>query len=175
MIKKFNKITPKLPKKNNFFIAENSTLLGKVILEEMVSIWYGAVLRGDNEQILIKRGTNIQDNSVLHTDMGYPLQIGYNCTIGHLCILHGCLIGNNTLIGMGSIIMNGVQIGENCLIGAGSLITEGKKIEDNSLVIGRPAKAVRVLSNDEIDSISQSALSYQNKFIEHISVKETKL
>ena len=170
MIIKFKGYTPKIPENKNYFLAENTTLIGDIVLEENVSIWFGSVLRGDNEKITIKQGTNIQDNCVLHTDMGFPLKIGSGCTIGHMSILHGCLIGNNTLIGMGSIIMNGVEIGDNCLIGAGSLITEGKKIKNNSLVVGRPAKIIREISEVEIDRISESSLGYQKKFVEYNSV-----
>lgn len=167
MIITFNKLKPLLPINENFFIAENATLIGNVKLDEEVSIWFGSVLRGDNDEIVIKRGTNIQDNSVLHTDLGFPLKIGSNCTIGHMSILHGCEIGDNTLIGMGSIIMNGAEIGKNCLIGAGSLITEGKKIKDNSLVMGRPAKMIRNLTNHEIKGIEASSVAYQKKFVEY--------
>ena len=167
MIIKYNKKEPILPINGNFYVAKNSTLIGDVNIGEEVSIWFGAVLRGDNDKILISKGTNIQDNSVLHTDLGFPLKIGSNCTIGHMSILHGCIIGNNTLIGMGSVIMNGAKIGKNCLIGAGSLVTEGKKIKDNSLVMGRPAKIIRDLSKHEIKGIENSSIAYQKKFVEY--------
>ncbi len=167
MIIKFNKKKPILPKNENFYIAKNATLIGNVNIYEKVSIWFGAVLRGDNDEILIQRGTNIQDNSVLHTDLGFPLKVGSNCTIGHMSLLHGCIIGDNTLIGMGSIIMNGAEIGKNCLIGAGSLVTEGKKIKDNSLVMGRPAKIIRDLSKHEIKGIENSSITYQKKIVEY--------
>jgi carbonic anhydrase/acetyltransferase-like protein (isoleucine patch superfamily) len=126
---------PQLPD-GFYYVAESAQVIGNVILQEGVGIWFGAVLRGDNEPITVGTGSNIQENCVLHTDMGYPLVIGQGCTIGHSAILHGCTIGNNSLVGMGATVLNGAQIGENCLIGAGALVTEGKVIPDNSLVMG---------------------------------------
>ncbi|MCL4116491.1 UNVERIFIED_CONTAM: hypothetical protein GTU68_046068 [Idotea baltica] len=135
--------------------------MGKVTIHGGVGIWFGAVARGDNEMITIGAGTNIQENSVLHTDMGFPLSIGENCTIGHKAILHGCTIGNNSLIGMGASVMNGAVIGENCLIGAGAMVTEGKVIPDGSLVIGAPGKVARELDAQSIQMLTASALNYQ--------------
>ena len=142
------------------FVADSAEVIGNVVIEEDVSIWFGAVLRGDNEPIRIGRATNIQDLCMLHTDPGAPLSIGAGCTIGHRAILHGCSIGDNTLVGMGAIVLNGARIGNDCLIGAGALVTEGKVIPDGSLVLGMPAKPVRQLSADEIDGLRRSAAHY---------------
>lgn len=154
-------VSPRLPDGNDFWIAPNATLIGNVVLEAGASIWFGAVLRGDNEALLIGAGSNVQDNSVLHTDMGFPLTIGRNCTVGHKAILHGCTIGDTTLIGMGATILNGARIGSHCLVGARALITEGKEIPDGSLVIGAPARVVRTLSEAELKELAASALNYQ--------------
>ena len=125
---------------DNFYIAPNATVLGQVELGEDVSVWFGAVIRGDVEKIIIGKGSNIQDLSVLHVDPGSPIIIGENVTVGHKVMLHGCTIGNNSLIGINSVILNNVEIGNNCLIGANTLLTEGTKIPDNSLVMGSPGK-----------------------------------
>ena len=162
-IYQLNGHSPRLPEKDNFWIASDAVIVGNVFIGDLVSVWFGAKIRGDNEEITIKSGTNIQENSVLHTDMGYPICVGANCTIGHRSILHGCKIQENTLIGMGAIILNGVKIGRNCLIGAGSLITEGKEIPEGSLVLGSPGKVVRNLKKSEIDDLKKSALIYQSK------------
>jgi carbonic anhydrase/acetyltransferase-like protein (isoleucine patch superfamily) len=142
------------------WIAPTAVLVGKVVVEEDVGIWFGVVARGDNETILIGARSNVQENVVLHTDMGYPLTIGRNCTIGHKAMLHGCTIGDNTLVGMGATILNGASIGRNCLIGAGALVTEGKTIPDGSLVIGAPGKVVRTLGDEEIEGLTRSADAY---------------
>jgi carbonic anhydrase/acetyltransferase-like protein (isoleucine patch superfamily) len=142
------------------WVAESATVIGDVTLEEDASIWFGAVLRGDNEPVRIGRGSNIQDACVLHTDPDYPLVIGAGCTIGHRAILHGCTIGENSLVGMGATVLNGARIGRNCLIGAASLITEGKEIPDNSLVVGAPGKVVRQLTDAEIAGLRRSAEHY---------------
>ena len=143
------------------WVAETAVLVGKVVLEDDASIWFGATLRGDNEEIRIGRGSNIQENSVLHTDMGYPLTIGANCTIGHKAMLHGCTIGEGSLIGMGATVLNGAKIGKGCLIGACALITEGKEIPDGSLVMGAPGKMIRVLDAETRARLIASALGYQ--------------
>ena len=143
------------------WVADTAVLIGKVVLEADTSIWFGAVLRGDNEEIRIGRGSNVQENSVLHTDMGSPLTIGADCTIGHKAMLHGCTIGDGTLIGMGATVLNGAKIGKGCLIGAGALITEGKEIPDGSLVMGAPGKVVRALDADAQQRLLQSARGYQ--------------
>ena len=146
-------ISPVLPDDDNYWIAHDANVIGNVVLNRLTSVWFGATIRGDNEEITIGSGSNIQENSVLHTDLGFPLKIGENCTIGHKAMLHGCIINNNTLIGMGATILNGAVIGENCLIGAGSLIPEGKVIPPGSLVMGVPGKVIRELDLSSIESI----------------------
>ena len=143
------------------WIAPDANLIGRVIVEEGASVWFCATLRGDNEPITLGAGSNIQENCVLHTDMGYPLTIGAGCTIGHKVMLHGCTIGDNSLIGMGATVLNGAKIGKNCLIGAGALITEGKEIPDGSLVMGVPGKVVRELDAAAIEGLRKSARGYQ--------------
>ena len=143
------------------WIAPGCYVIGDVSLEAKTSVWFGTTLRGDNERITIGAGTNVQENSVMHTDMGFPLRIGAGCTIGHKVMLHGCTIGENTLIGIGAIVLNGAVIGKNCLIGAGALITEGKHIPDGSLVMGAPGKVVRELDETAIEGLRRSALNYQ--------------
>lgn len=143
------------------WVADTAVLIGKVVLEEDANVWFGAVLRGDNEEIRVGRGSNVQENSVLHTDMGYPLTIGANCTIGHKAMLHGCTIGDGSLIGMGATLLNGSKIGKGCLIAAGALITEGKEIPDGSLVMGAPGKVVRVLDEEARMRLLMSARGYQ--------------
>ena len=159
----FKEFQPIFPESNNFWTADNATIIGKVEIREKVSIWFGAVLRGDNELIFIDEGSNIQENCVLHTDMGYPLTVQSNCTIGHGVILHGCIVKESSLIGMGSIILNGAEIGRNCIVGAGSLITEKKIIPDGVLVMGSPARVIRKLKADEINGIKKAASIYQEK------------
>jgi carbonic anhydrase/acetyltransferase-like protein (isoleucine patch superfamily) len=143
------------------WIAKTAVLIGKIVVEDAASVWFGAVLRGDNEEIRVGSGSNIQENCVLHTDMGYPLTIGANCTIGHKAMLHGCTIGEGSLIGMGATVLNGAKIGKGCLIGAGALITEGKEIPDGSLVMGAPGKVVRQLDMAALARLIRSAESYQ--------------
>jgi len=143
------------------FVAPGCYVIGKVVLEAGSSVWFGSTLRGDNETITLGVGSNIQENCVLHTDIGYPLTIGKGCTIGHKVMLHGCSIGDNSLIGMGATVLNGAKIGNNCLIGAGALITEGKEIPDGSLVMGVPGKVVRALDEEAIEGLRKSALGYQ--------------
>lgn len=143
------------------WIAPDANLIGRIVIEEGASVWFGATLRGDNEEIRVGAGSNVQENSVLHTDMGYPLTIGAGCTIGHKAMLHGCTIGENSLIGMGATVLNGAKIGKNCLIGANALITEGKEIPDGSLVMGAPGKVARALDDTAIEGLRRSALGYQ--------------
>ncbi len=143
------------------WIAPDANLIGKVVIEAGASVWFGATLRGDNEEIRVGTGSNVQENSVLHTDMGYPLTIGANCTIGHKATLHGCTIGDGSLIGMGATLLNGCRIGRGCLIGAGALITEGKEIPDGSLVMGAPGKIMRVLDETAQARLLASAEGYQ--------------
>lgn len=142
------------------WIAPTAVLIGQIIVGEGVGIWFGSALRGDNEPITVGDNTNIQENCVMHTDPGYPLTIGEGCTIGHKAMLHGCKIGNNSLIGMGATVLNGAIIGENCLIGAGALVPEGKNIPDNSLVVGVPGKVIRTLDDDAIQALKISAQHY---------------
>ncbi|MEZ5926454.1 MAG: gamma carbonic anhydrase family protein [Hyphomicrobiaceae bacterium] len=149
-----------LPGSGRFWIAPTAVLIGRVVLEEDSSVWFGAVLRGDNEPIRLGARSNIQEGCVLHTDMGFPLSIGEDCTIGHMAMLHGCTIGANSLVGIGAIILNGARIGRNCLIGAHALVTEGKEIPDNSLVMGAPGKVVRTLDQAAVEGLTQSAAHY---------------
>lgn len=153
---------PQTPADGDFWIAPDANVIGRVVLETASSVWFCATLRGDNEMITVGQGTNIQESCVLHTDMGYPLTIGQNCTIGHKVMLHGCTIGDSSLIGMGAVVLNGARIGNNCLIGAGALITEGREIPDGSLVMGAPGKVVRQLDAAAIAGLRKSAQSYQN-------------
>ena len=148
------------PEKGQYWIAPNACVIGKVRLELNASIWFGAVLRGDNELIHIGEGSNIQDGSVLHTDMGYPLTVGTGCTIGHMAMIHGAVIEENCLIGIGATVLNGAKIGANSLIGAHALIPEGKEIPPGSLVIGAPGRVVRQLNGDEIGKLKWSARHY---------------
>ncbi|MEM9670612.1 MAG: gamma carbonic anhydrase family protein [Pseudomonadota bacterium] len=157
-------VTPKVPSSDRYWVAENATVLGNVTLMEDSSIWFNAVLRGDNEPIIIGERSNIQDGSVLHTDPGCPLTVGQNVTVGHMAMLHGCAIGNNSLVGIGAIILNRAVIGENCLIGAHALIPEGKVIPDNSLVVGAPGKVVRSLSDTDRAMLSTNAQVYVNNW-----------
>ncbi len=153
-------ISPELPEEGAYWIAPDAAVIGKVKLERMASVWFGAVIRGDNDLITIGENSNVQDGSVLHTDAGIPLVIGRNCTIGHKAILHGCTIGENTLIGMGAVILNRARIGSNCLIGANALITEGKVIPDNSLVMGQPGKIAGELNEETRSRLPKSAEGY---------------
>ncbi|MGB8815204.1 MAG: gamma carbonic anhydrase family protein [Paracoccaceae bacterium] len=159
MIYVLDGVTPELHLDS--WVAADANLIGKVVLEAGASVWFGATLRGDNEEIRVGAGSNVQENCVLHTDMGFPLRIGANCTIGHKAMLHGCVIGEGTLIGMGATILNGARIGRGCLIGAGALITEGKEIPDGSLVMGAPGKVVRSLDAEAQARLLASALGYQ--------------
>ncbi|MBY5736180.1 gamma carbonic anhydrase family protein [Rhizobium leguminosarum] len=152
--------TPKLPSAGLYWIAPDANIIGQIELGENVGIWFGAVLRGDNEPITVGEGTNIQEGVMVHTDMGFPLTIGNGCTIGHNAILHGCTIGDNTLIGMGATILNGAKIGNNCLVGANALVTEGKEFPDNSMIVGAPARVVRVLDDAAVTAIRRSAENY---------------
>jgi carbonic anhydrase/acetyltransferase-like protein (isoleucine patch superfamily) len=155
-------ISPLTPADGDFWVAPNAQIIGKVALKSGSSVWFGVVMRGDNELITLGEGSNIQDNSVLHTDMGFPLRIGRDCTIGHRVMLHGCTLGDNTLIGMGATILNGAVIGDNCLIGAGALITEGKVIPDGSLVVGMPGKVVRMLDAAAVEGLAMAARGYRS-------------
>lgn len=149
--------------RGDHYIAPNATVIGAVVLEHEVSVWFNAVVRGDNDLITIGPRSNVQDGAVLHTDPGIPLTIGRDCTIGHMAMLHGCTIGEGSLIGIKSVILNHAKIGRNCLIGANSLITEGKEIPDRSLVVGSPGKVVRQLSDEEVAFLLWNAEGYVEK------------
>jgi carbonic anhydrase/acetyltransferase-like protein (isoleucine patch superfamily) len=153
-------IVPDLPPAGQYWIAPNAIVVGRIRLERDASVWFGATLRGDNELILIGEASNVQDGCVMHTDMGAPLTVGANCTIGHQAILHGCTVGDNSLVGMGATVLNHVQIGRNCLIGANALIPEGKVIPDNSLVMGAPGKVVREVTPEMAEQLTRAAQSY---------------
>ena len=148
----------------DYFIADNATVIGSVIVNNNVSIWFNAVIRGDNEPISIGENTNIQDGVVVHTDEGFPMFIGRGVTVGHVAMLHGCNIGNNSLIGINAVILNNAKIGNNCIIGANSLIPEGKEIPDGSLVLGSPGRIIRNVTEDEIKSLKLSAEHYVQNF-----------
>jgi carbonic anhydrase/acetyltransferase-like protein (isoleucine patch superfamily) len=157
-------LVPKTPASGNFWVAPNAAVIGKVTLLENAAVWFGATVRGDVEDIIIGENSNVQDNAVLHADPGAKLTIGTNCTIGHLVQLHGCTIGDNTLIGIGSVILNRARIGKNCLIGAKTLIGEGKEIPDNSLVMGAPGKVIRTLDEGMAEILKASAAHYVNNW-----------
>ncbi len=153
-------VRPQLPEGGRVWIAGNATLIGRVVLGEDVSIWFNAVLRGDNDPIVIGDRSNIQDGAVLHTDIGKPLTVGTGCTVGHGAILHGCTVGDNSLIGMGATVLNGARIGANSIVGANALVAEGKEFPDFSLIVGVPAKVVRRLDPDIVATLKASAAGY---------------
>lgn len=144
----------------DYWVADSASVVGNVLLKQDASVWFNAVLRGDNELITVGEGSNVQDGSVLHTDPGYPLEIGPHVTIGHKVMLHGCQIGEGSLIGINAVVLNGAKIGKNCLIGANALITEGKEIPDNSMVLGSPGKVVKTLAPEQAEAIRIGAAHY---------------
>ena len=152
--------TPTLPAEDRHWIAPDANVIGQVILGEDVGIWFGCVLRGDTEHMTVGEGSNIQDLSVLHADVGQPLSIGRHVTVGHKVMLHGCTIGDESLIGIGAVVLNGARIGKNCLVGAGALVTEGKEFPDGSLIVGSPARVARQLTPEQIEGLRQSAQHY---------------
>ncbi|HZJ11152.1 MAG TPA: gamma carbonic anhydrase family protein [Methyloceanibacter sp.] len=156
--------SPEFPADGLYWVAETASVIGRVRLQSDVSIWWGAVLRGDNEWIDIGTRSQIQDNATLHTDPGFPLTIGKDCVIGHNVVLHGCSIGDNSLIGMGTTVLNGAKIGANCLVGANALITEGKEFPDNSVILGAPAKAVRETDDKARAMIARGADVYVRRW-----------
>jgi len=166
MIKGIKGIEPNIHE--DAFVADTAAVIGNVNIGKGSSIWYGAVLRGDIENITIGEFTNVQDNSVIHTETGIPTKVGNYTVIGHNAIVHGCTIGNNCLIGMGAIILNRAVIGDNCIIGAGALVPEGKVIPPNSLVLGVPGKVVREVTDEEIESIKRNAMRYNELYKKHI-------
>ncbi|MDX1731306.1 MAG: gamma carbonic anhydrase family protein [Aurantimonas coralicida] len=151
---------PELPEDDSVFVAPGAHVIGRVRLGRNVGIWFGAVLRGDNEWMTIGDDTNIQDNCTLHSDAGFPLTIGAGCTLGHAAIVHGCTIGDNSLIGMGATVLNGAKIGRNCIVGANALVTEGKEFPDNSLIVGAPARVARTLDEKAEAGLKLSAEHY---------------
>ena len=153
-----------LPADGQAWIAPNAVVVGNVILESDASVWFNAVVRGDNEVIRIGAGSNVQDGCVLHTDPGFPMTIGPGCTVGHMVMLHGCTIGRGSLIGIGAIILNGAEIGEECLVGAGALISEGKKIPARSVVMGAPGRVIRQVTDADLQRIAAGATSYQRNW-----------
>ncbi|KGJ08601.1 gamma carbonic anhydrase family protein [Paracoccus versutus] len=159
-IYRLNDRQPRLPDGGDFWVAPTATVVGEVTIGPEVGIWFGAVLRGDNEPITVGARTNIQEHAMIHADPGFPARIGADVTIGHRAIVHGCTIGDGSLIGMGAMVLNGARIGRGCLIGAGTLVTEGTEIPDGSLVIGSPGKVVRTLNEAARQSLLQSAASY---------------
>lgn len=142
------------------FVADTATIVGKVSLEENASVWFGAAIRGDNEPIAVGAGSNIQEGAVLHTDPGRPLDIGRNVTVGHQAMLHGCTIGDGSLVGIQAVVLNGAVIGRNCLVGAGSVVTENKIFPDRSLILGAPARVIRELTDQEVEGLATSAETY---------------
>jgi carbonic anhydrase/acetyltransferase-like protein (isoleucine patch superfamily) len=155
---------PELPEQGRYWIAPGAAVIGKVRLKNDCSVWFGAVMRGDNEWIELGERSQIQDNATLHTDMGFPLTIGTECVIGHNVVLHGCSIGERVLIGMGAIVLNGARIGAGSLVGAGALVTEGKEFPERSLIVGTPARAIRTLDDAAIASIAGGADIYVRRF-----------
>jgi carbonic anhydrase/acetyltransferase-like protein (isoleucine patch superfamily) len=156
--------SPTLPPDGRYWVAPNASLIADVRLSQDASVWFGAVLRGDNEPIAVGARSNIQEQCVLHTDMGYPLEIGEDCTVGHSAVLHGCTVGAGSLIGMGAVVLNGVRIGRGCLVGARALVTEGRSFPDNTLIVGSPAKASRTLDAEAIAGLLDSARHYVEKW-----------
>ena len=157
-IYEFDGVAPQIA--GSAWVADSAQVMGNVVLGEDTSVWFGTVIRGDTDCITIGAGSNIQDASVLHADFGQPLVVGARVTVGHQVMLHGCTIGDESLIGIGAIVLNGAKIGRNCLVGAGALVTEGKEFPDGSLIVGSPAKAVRVLTPEQIEGLRQSAQHY---------------
>ena len=175
-IYQLDEIQPQFSDRDSVWLAPDATLIGRIRLGRDVGVWFGCVLRGDNElidigdgrrvacirseELDIGDGTNLQEQVIMHTDLGFPLTVGKGCTIGHRALLHGCTIGDNSLVGMGAIVLNGAKIGNNCLVGAGALVTEGKEFPDGSLIVGAPAKAVRTLDDKAIQGLRASAELY---------------
>ncbi len=160
-------VAPKLSTEGNIFFAPGARVIGNVHLAADVSIWFNAVLRGDNEPIVIGRGSNVQDGAVFHTDPGFPMTIGQNVTVGHKAILHGCTIGDGSLIGMGAVVLNGAKIGKGCLIGANALVTEGKEIPDGSMAVGQPAKVLRSVDERLAAELRRAAVVYQRRLAQY--------
>jgi carbonic anhydrase/acetyltransferase-like protein (isoleucine patch superfamily) len=146
------------------FVADSANLIGKVTVEANASVWFGVTIRGDNERITIGANSNIQEGTVMHTDMGFPLTVGKNVTVGHQAMLHGCTIGDGALIGIQAVVLNGAKIGKGCLVGAGALVTEGKEFPDHSLIVGAPARVIRTLEEAETQKIARAADGYVKRW-----------
>lgn len=159
-----DEVSVRTPGPGRFWIAPNATVVGNVEIGDDASIWFGAVVRGDSDPIRIGRGCNIQDGAVLHADPGFPLTLGPDCTVGHLAMVHGCTVGQGSLIGIGAIILNGAKFGEECLIGAGALVPEGKTFAPRSLIVGSPGKVVRTLTDDDVADLRRTAQGYQQRW-----------
>ncbi|HEX3709115.1 MAG TPA: gamma carbonic anhydrase family protein [Pseudolabrys sp.] len=157
-------IKPEFPGDGQYYVADTAVLIGRVRLKREASVWFGALLRGDNEWIELGERSQIQDNCTLHTDLGFPLVVGDNCVIGHNVILHGCIVGDDSLIGMGAIMLNGSKVGRNCLVAAGAVVTEGKTFPDNSLVVGAPARVIRTLDAKAAEMIREGADTYVQRW-----------
>jgi len=153
-------LAPRTPGEGKYWVAPDAHVIGNVVVGEDVGIWFGAVLRGDNEAITLGAETNIQEHAMLHTDMGFPLTTGRGCTVGHGAILHGCTLGDHVLVGMGAVVLNGAKIGAGSLVGAGALVTEGKEFPENSLIVGSPARAIRTLDEKALAGLKGSAAGY---------------
>jgi carbonic anhydrase/acetyltransferase-like protein (isoleucine patch superfamily) len=150
--------TPRLAE--GAWVADSAQVIGNVELAENASVWFGAILRGDTELLRVGKGSNVQDGSVVHADIGYPVTLGENVTVGHQVMLHGCTVGDGSLIGIQAVVLNGAKIGKHCLVGAGALVTEGKEFPDGSMIIGAPAKVVRQLTPEQIEGLRRSAAHY---------------
>jgi carbonic anhydrase/acetyltransferase-like protein (isoleucine patch superfamily) len=161
MIYALGDLTPEF--RGDYFLADSASVIGRCVIENNVSIWFGAVLRGDNDRIAVGENSSIQDNCVVHSDPGFPVSIGRDVTVGHMAMVHGCTIGDGSLVGIKSVILNGAVIGRNCLIGANALIPEGKVIPDRSLVLGSPGKVMRQLTDDDIARIREGVVHYVEK------------
>lgn len=164
-----DEVAPSIPAVGRFWVAPNATIVGNVEIAEDVSVWFGAVVRGDLDVIRIGKGSNIQDGAVLHTDPGLPLTLGANCTVGHMAMVHGCTVGAGSLIGIGAIVLNGAVIGEECLVGAGTLVPEAKSFAPRSLIIGTPGRVVRQLNDDDIARMRKTAVGYQQRWKRYVS------
>lgn len=169
LVRAYKDLTPRIAE--SCFLADNCVVIGEVELGDEVNVWYGAVLRGDNEWIEVGERSNVQDHAVLHTDPGYPLRLGRQVTVGHRAMLHGCTVGDGSLIGIGSVVLNGAVIGRSSLVGANALVTEGKTFPDGALILGSPARVVRMLSDEQIEGLRRSAELYIAQAARHRAIE----